>query len=371
MKQPSSDSNEQRILERHLEKARQTVPVVSNTIAREVINRSPDNAEQGGPFYTIQLNGFGLYSKLAWVSVVLGMLIISGSILTPPLYELENPNQKWSVVPAGNTKSDLQSSILATETDPEAKVRITYNEDRSQLTELNMIPPLKVSEEILEKLGFEQVGNEVIFEANVIDYGYLKFSVSMESSKVTVANQHRKNTKEATFYPLYLSKMDGKQDVKFHFNQEDAAKMSADYFSSILDDLVPITVPNPLKPAEDMAIFWFKAQPSLFDLLVSDTQDSEPAMATPVTENETIELRILSNPFRDRLTVEYDLKQADRTQLDLISVGSTQKRELLSPQNQEAGSHKRDFQLSDLPKGIYLLVLTTNTQRIAKRIIKE
>ena len=79
-------------------------------------------------------------------------------------------------------------------------------------------------------------------------------------------------------------------------------------------------------------------------------------------------LQISPNPTSDIVTISANLPGQSQTDLVLSSISGSQ---LINKKVESAnGFFNLDLNLKHLPQGLYILTLTSHTNRIAKRIIK-
>ncbi len=265
---------------------------------------------------------------------------------------------------------------------PKVEVKRLFNSHSAALKERRLIPPLKVSPEILKNMGFQFEKTRTIYEANIQGRGYLRLAI--EQNPLNGQARHSVNISDnlnfrvdysSSFYPLFLTKIDGKQPTSFRFNSENKDKMGPTYFDRIFNDLVPIGVPAPNDSDQTIAIMWFSSTPELFEALVTEpippASQKEYSEPLPTRKERGGSLTIKGNPFKDHISISYTLSKAGNLKLDVVSIDGQISRSLIQETVKEAGSYEDSYDLSHLKDGVYLLVLSTGNKRITKRILKQ
>lgn len=382
-------------LSAYLKRAKNSEPFLSEDDVRKMLasGKTETDKRTFRSFRISQPNYLNPVS-LALVVVILVAIVLGVQLLSEPHdqtpgeseYSSSVPSQDFRVERTNFQRQQLLNQVTVSSQSEDAKVQLFHKHDtvrlitgRWQYKEMDQkIPTLKVSKGILESIGFEFKEQKVVYEANVDGYGYLNIRASDSSHSLSLGDRPRMNgAKRTTFYPLFVSDMKGKQRVKFRFGKEDSKKMTQEYFNQILDDLVPIAIPNPQKDKDFIAIFWFESTEELFDVLVEEpsksahTQSDAEAPAPELEKVKEPKLLVKQNPVFNALDIALTMARSEHVRIDLISVDGEPIKTLVPRTFLEAATHEYSFDLSDMQAGLYLLVATTESQRISKRIIKQ
>lgn len=399
-------------MEKYFRKAKEENPVIDKTVVKEKLKFQIKERSSASNRFTyrhrVQLRLISVLGTILLVFLV-GFLLRPNNDSNLDLGLGESPTTFWDldvadsyddnfIIQKTSLAKDHFLNTLAQDESDTAVVGIFFQDQKDFDLDMGQIPTLKLSYDLLEQLGFRIKNKTIVYEAAVKNRGYLKFIVEGKHHSVTVSDSpqgstlkiqglgfrpkdtddNQKSVKQATFYPVYLSDMTGKQRVRFRFSEEDKDKMSQDYFNRLVDDLVPIAVPSSKDSDDYTAIFWFKSTKELFDALVEEPitpmvqgEDSRESPKEPSIETQKPIMRVNQNPFYDRLNITYSLPRNENAQIDLISIEGKPIKNLVSRKQHEASEFSKDFDLSIIPSGMYLLVMTTDSHRISQRILKQ
>ena len=129
-----------------------------------------------------------------------------------------------------------------------------------------------------------------------------------------------------------------------------------------------------LDKGETFAVINYKGAIDTVYFVVSDTTNIrtgiEEQKQSDLTEGKTINLQALPNPFKDMITVQYELSQSSEVTINIVNlVGQTI---VEKTQGQQAiGKHDLQIPVSTLQSGMYLLVVKTNLGDFSTKILKN
>ncbi|MGA1584099.1 MAG: T9SS type A sorting domain-containing protein, partial [Saprospiraceae bacterium] len=112
-----------------------------------------------------------------------------------------------------------------------------------------------------------------------------------------------------------------------------------------------------LEPGSDLTTEDFRSAPR---------SEEEQAFTTP----SDLALRIYPNPFQGQFTLELDLEQPVPVSIELYSLTGGRVSTLLSGEQLPAGTQRLTIDGSRLPAGIYMLSVTANGERTARRVVR-
>ncbi len=302
----------------------------------------------------------------------------------------------YRIEAASYQRQQLLSELVENTNNPDASIQLIEKRNQQYITDNQQIPPLKVSQEILKKLGLE-------FKKHWIEYKISGFKLMIGSrydglglngdlyirgmkrnqeGNMTLSTEpyimvldldkNKKEKSNKSYYPLAITDVKGRQKTSLQMTKEDKDTWAQRSFSEVLDDLVPIAIPKIGKENEYAVVFWFRPTKEFFDILVEN-----PVRATTgpnqewINQPEPISLTIKQNPVLQDLQFKLKLQTTAMVNLDLISMDGNPVKKLLTGKLLESGTHEFNYDISSVPNGIYLLLVTTDKGRISKRIIKE
>jgi len=79
-------------------------------------------------------------------------------------------------------------------------------------------------------------------------------------------------------------------------------------------------------------------------------------------------LHIYPNPASDFINISFDLKTDTKVKLEIYN-GAGQLIDILSEEQLLPGKHSRNYNISGLPSGVYMVILKTKTGTETKKII--
>lgn len=136
------------------------------------------------------------------------------------------------------------------------------------------------------------------------------------------------------------------------------AKAPNGYFSAYIDGCGGNMLVNP--------------KPPIVNIITA--QANTPLPDNTAAEATKMSLEVYPNPFTDRLTVKYEFA-ADNSQvrIEVFSLKGAKVADLLPKDSRTAqGTYSLEWDTGNLPDGIYLIVLTTDTgEKIQKTVIKS
>ncbi len=359
-------------LERYFEKAKESRPVVSTQDIHEILNANSTHESK------IQWPSFTEFFRYRWQ--LAGITAATASVLLliyfnrPEQTFLESGATSLSTGKLVDFKREAFLNYLdsAEYGDSTNKIKVFYKHEKDLRRSQKTIPTLKVSQEKLSKMGFTFSNDEALFEANIKGKGYLLISLKGSKHSLTINDNPSPLVEfETSSYPLFISEMNGYQKTRFWFGHN-TGKLNQAYFDKVIDDLVPIAIPDPQKSGEYLGIFWFESTAELFDKLTDGTlRSSIGNKPKPSISDLTTDIVIQNNPFSNRLNIQYTIAETTEASIKLISVDGNSISTLLYKTTISKGTHVTSFDLSALPRGLYLIQLVTSTDRVSKRIIKQ
>lgn len=87
--------------------------------------------------------------------------------------------------------------------------------------------------------------------------------------------------------------------------------------------------------------------------------------------NSELNVRTMPNPFRQALSVEYQLNQNSEVSIELYNALGERVQTLMAPAAQSAGKHQLQFATERLTSGVYFLNIITAQGIATQRIVKE
>lgn len=223
---------------------------------------------------------------------------------------------------------------------------------------------LSLSEEKLRRIGFHIYETGIIYQANIESKGSLMFWVTKESPGVSVNDQHIDSLNTYDFYPLYLSDLDGKQQVSYYFSAE--PKNKREMFSKQINSLIPILIKVP--NSEKQKIFWFLPTENFLNILEEGVFNSE-SLVSDFTLKKSKKLNIYPNPAKDSFQIDADFLD-NSSKIELLDMQGNSIRDLEPNGFSMNPNSTYKFNVAGINKGIYLLAVSSKSNSpIYKRLI--
>ena len=107
--------------------------------------------------------------------------------------------------------------------------------------------------------------------------------------------------------------------------------------------------------------------------LIPQQEDENEENKTSIKEDSIDPARfsIFPNPAKSEFSVSYTLDKNDFVKLELYTVNGSKLKTLLNINNQTAGNYYFNFSVSELSKGIYILVFTSSAKKYTYKLIKN
>lgn len=102
----------------------------------------------------------------------------------------------------------------------------------------------------------------------------------------------------------------------------------------------------------------------------NNSYESNQSLQTKETSSIPSEIVIAPNPFRDMLKLSCQFGNKTKLNIVLFSLQGEKIKTLENNSNQQEGNYQKQFDLSDLPNGTYLLETIFNDQKIVKKVVK-
>lgn len=163
----------------------------------------------------------------------------------------------------------------------------------------------------------------------------------------------------------------------------------------MVNKMVALELPYKNDPNHNGLIFWYNPEQALIDALPQRFR-SNLAKEFKLLENTgaicgmkievekpyldiwracsgAIEnLRVFPNPVKDQLNIKFELKESRVMSFSIYELSGSKIKDLLENQKSEAGTNSFGFDLTELRKGMYLIVASSNVgENAVQRIIKE
>lgn len=225
---------------------------------------------------------------------------------------------------------------------------------------------LSLPEDKLRQMGFQIKENEITYEINIADIGYLQFWMNNNDTGLGISERQVEDVPTYDFYPLYVSDIDGKQRLRYRLSKEDSDKMYN--FYNRIDHLIPvlIQVPNGVKKI----VLWFLPTQGLLDILEEDILESQDYLADfePLKAYEGVQ--IMPNLSENSMSLSAGNFQTI-PQVDLMDVqGNSIKSIPLESTSKQSRNAKYKFDLTGVPQGMYLVAISDKkSNTIYKRLI--
>lgn len=118
--------------------------------------------------------------------------------------------------------------------------------------------------------------------------------------------------------------------------------------------------------------------------LIARIEDCEPEANTAIAQNiEALEpeigqatgkkdghFQVFPNPFSDQFRLLYEMETTAEVEVRLISMDAKIRQQLMGPFMQSAGGHQLEWDLPDLPAGIYIIQLRMDEVLLSRKLIK-
>ena len=280
------------------------------------------------------------------------------------------------------------------------KGKLASTEEFQQLIEddIKNFPPQTSFKEIfqvssntsidLKKYGIYKNEKEVIFKANIQGLGYLDFSIDTKTkeSKIYHSKYYNALLKDSLldFYPLFVTNAKKEEILQHNFGFESHKSISSQEFNNILNKLVQFHVHN-LPHTKDQIIFWFypskgyKSIQPFPDWIENPVKmptvigyyDTTKVYTPGLTPKDEIESIIISpNPIRNQMNIQITLSQDQKIGLKLTKGVMQDHKRLMPITKIKAGTTEHQFDLTDIPSGIYDLIIEHHgNNRLIQRLI--
>ncbi len=84
--------------------------------------------------------------------------------------------------------------------------------------------------------------------------------------------------------------------------------------------------------------------------------------------NKQIQFLVFPNPARDEVHINYELKENGTAILSLFNINGQKINDLVSTTNAESGNYSEQYNVSDLPSGMYIFILINNDHKEVFRL---
>jgi hypothetical protein len=295
------------------------------------------------------------------------------SVIATLVIEPKNPNNELFIPEGQRRIVHLVKNISAYPQN--SKISLSQFGSSSNL-EASKIPihlrtKFELSEEQLKLLGITFSDQFTKYEGNVTNHGYVSFSVETTKSVSVTVDNKRPGVKEYPFYPWFLSNEEGRQNVRYRFNNEDSLKMTNAFFLSVIDQLIPIQV---ARPGFKKVIFWYSQTPELMNILESAAMVSNNSKRTDDSDRKrnTIDIQIF--PTITTGVVQIVARVHKEQNLEISVLNSSGEIILVPIDNQDLkeGEHNFSMDLSNFGNGLYFIRIKSNPGFITiHRLFKE
>jgi hypothetical protein len=235
---------------------------------------------------------------------------------------------------------------------------------------------LELSDEQLKLIGIAVTDQQIIFEGNVKGQGYVRVGAWMDKKMglaegVSIKEEQKPGVKAYGFYPWFLSDSVGHQTVKYRFDNEPALKMTNEFFSSAMDELIPVQVK---RPGFKKVIFWFSSTPELLSLLetaahmdVYTTVDKKSADQKP----ENIDITLYPTVTTGDVRVKAVVSKPQNLEVSVLN-SSGEVVSKVAYQALREGEHSFSMDLSRFTRGLYFVKIKSEPGLITMhRLFKE
>lgn len=251
--------------------------------------------------------------------------------------------------------------------------------EKSNNIPIHMRSKIELPNDKLKQLGIFMDDEKIIYEGNVVGSGYLKFEVRKEnypkgygSTSVTVDRYKQSSITEYTFYPWFLTDLNGKQSVRYSFDNEAELKMTDDFFLSTLDQLIPIQVS--LKGFYPV-IFWFSSSPELIKILESESKASEKTISENKSYEKSslsMEIEVFPTLLKTEVNIHANFRVKQPFEVLLLNPSGEIIQTIVKNQIMVAGEHNFSMDVSTLQSGLYFIRVQSENGRITfHRVFKE
>lgn len=84
--------------------------------------------------------------------------------------------------------------------------------------------------------------------------------------------------------------------------------------------------------------------------------------------NKQLPIVVFPNPARNEININYELKENGIAILSLFNINGQKIKDLVSTTNAEIGNYSEQYNVSDLPSGMYIFILVNNNQKEVFRL---
>lgn len=102
---------------------------------------------------------------------------------------------------------------------------------------------------------------------------------------------------------------------------------------------------------------------------VADLLQSEMRQTTPTIGQENISAVIYPNPAKDNITISYALSRIASVKISIFTMEGKLIKHLINTANHDAGKFARQYDLSKLASGLYLVLIQTNNRSFYKKLM--
>lgn len=264
---------------------------------------------------------------------------------------------------------------------------------------------IELSQSELQKLGFVFKEHEIsyntpLFEINLFAEGQGIAihedgdDASFYADKLVVSGNDRANkTDYAQIKLIYLSNEYGEHNVQWIGPDDDREKNTFEYFHQKAQFLVPVYLRRSVYPKQlyQDQVFWFEPSMALFDAMPDSigqqlkreyiyitTGDKGPQndLSTVCVYFEACrstldidEFKIYPNPANTAATIEFFMPVSSAGHISLVNISGTQVKYLIPTTNFSHGINSFAIDVSDVPPGIYLVLVSTDNGFKTQRLI--
>lgn len=355
-------------LDQYFDKARKTDEIIPMSGIESILSREDETRQSPHILYALLHRKELLYiatSVLVAGVIFLFMVLSSEKIIMRPDHVVFIPDQQQRIM-------HLVSAIAA----HPKKSLITLSQfgsgsgSEAATIPMHLRTKFELPKDKLKLLGITLTTAQIKYEGNVIGKGYLSFSVKgFWSQSVSLDGNEKKGVPRFAFYPWFMSDEHGIQTVRYRLDGEDSLKMTNAFFTSVIDQLIPVEVNH---FGTSKTVFWFAQSPDLMRILESVASVSESdKFYAPEKAEDSPEIKIFPTITTGKVTIAAQIVREQNMEITVLtSSGEVIRR--VNKQKLAIGSHSFDLELSELKEGLHFIRIKSTPGVITMhRIIKE
>ena len=254
---------------------------------------------------------------------------------------------------------------------------------------INPVNVVELPKAVMEEIGFIFSDDKIVFTQNENQECRVKLTMGKGNGVSVGGNQT--DLKPTPYRVTFLSNEKGRQQVKWLCGSDPQRnKFQSEYFLSNYNLLIPVLIRKDRFPdiLHENIYLWFKPTEEFLKIipgeqgdlirqeyryLVADNKEAlEPSCGFFEDCQSTLhihDLNLFPNPTSGHININFTLPVEEKVNISLADMNGVEVRKLKENEIFAEGIHALDFDVSEFPSGIYLLVIRGRNGYTSKRVL--